>query len=407
MPVKEFKGFAGARLCAEESGADSDPAVLLLHGAGQTHEAWCDVASTLVSAGRKVVSLDLRGHGASDRARPDLYRLDAYMEDIRLVLSQMQTRPVIIGATFGGWLACAALANGHSHLASGLVLVDAPPDVDRIAAEKVKDALLEGLATDPARAAWDPGLLLELDIDEILQKVSDGARSIDIPVLFVRGTQSEMTQAQVAMDFVASFPDAEYAEIPRANYQAAFDRTDSFNGLLLDFLERRAPRYLPEYQEGSDARTLRDAMGCFATGITVVTAITQTGVPVGLTANSFSSVSLDPPLLLVCISKAAGSVDIFRHCCNFAVNVLHIGQQPISDTFARPGQDRFAKVDWTPGTSSLPLIDDAIASFECQATDCHEAGDHLILVGQVLRAKYDPRRDPLLYFKGRYRRLHF
>lgn len=403
----EFKGFAGARLFAEESGAESDPAVLLLHGVGQTHQTWGDVASALVRAGRKVVSLDLRGHGASDRATPDLYRLDAHIEDIRLILSQMQTRPVIIGATFGGWLACAALANGHGHLASGLVLVDAPPDVDRAAAGKVKDALLERLPTDPAKAGWDPRLLQELDLDEILQKVSEGARSIDIPVLFVRGTESEMTKSQVAMDFVASFPDAEYAEIPSESYQAAFDRADSFNGLVLNFLERRAPRHLAEYKEGSDARTLRDAMGCFATGITVVTAVTQAGVPVGLTANSFSSVSLDPPLLLVCISKTAGSVDIFRHCCDFAVNVLHIGQQPISDTFARPGEDRFAKVGWTPGNSSLPLIDDAIASFECQATDCHDAGDHVILVGQVIRAKYDSRRDPLLYFKGRYRRLRF
>src|SRR3546814_10538761 len=97
---------------------------------------------------------------------------------------------------------------------------------------------------------------------------------------------------------------------------------------------------MPEYRAGSDARTFRDALGCFATGVTVVTAVCPDGTPVGLTANSFTSVSLDPPLLLVCVANSAGTGAVLREAERFAVNVLQIGQQPASNRFAGRGEDR-------------------------------------------------------------------
>ncbi|HBL92405.1 MAG TPA: flavin reductase, partial [Hyphomonas sp.] len=93
----------------------------------------------------------------------------------------------------------------------------------------------------------------------------------------------------------------------------------------------------------------RDALGCFATGVTIVTALNQKMHPIGLTANSFTSVSLDPPLLLVCIAKTAGSLEALRAAAYFGVNVLHIGQQTISNRFAKPGEDRFAQTSWQSG----------------------------------------------------------
>ena len=162
-----------------------------------------------------------------------------------------------------------------------------------------------------------------------------------------------------------------------------------------------------EFKAGSDPRTLRDAMGCFATGITIVTALDDTGTPVGLTANSFTSVSLDPPLLLVCIANTAGTAPTLRAAVHFGVNVLQIGQQPTSNRFAAKGEDRFANLPWAPGQTGVPLLASSLVSFECQRESLHEAGDHFILVGRVVRAQFEPHRDPLLYFRGKYRRLHF
>jgi flavin reductase (DIM6/NTAB) family NADH-FMN oxidoreductase RutF len=178
-------------------------------------------------------------------------------------------------------------------------------------------------------------------------------------------------------------------------------------GQLLEFLERRQPREAMEFKAGSDPRTLRDAMGCFATGITIVTALDPAGTPVGLTANSFTSVSLDPPLLLVCIANTAGTAPVLRDAAHFGVNVLQIGQQPASNRFAARGEDRFANQPWAPGQTGVPLLGGSLVSFECQRESLHEAGDHFILVGRVVRAQFEPHRDPLLYFRGKYRRLHF
>ena len=162
-----------------------------------------------------------------------------------------------------------------------------------------------------------------------------------------------------------------------------------------------------EYRTGSDPRTLRDALGCFATGVTVVTCLDPSGQPVGLTANSFTSVSLDPPLLLVCVKRTAGSAAALTAAGHFAVNVLQTGQQPASIRFAAKGEDRFGATPWSPGEHGPPVLRDSLGVFECAAHAVHEGGDHHILVGEVLRASFDPTLDPLLYFRGKYRRLHF
>lgn len=184
------------------------------------------------------------------------------------------------------------------------------------------------------------------------------------------------------------------------------DQAEAENAAILGFLERQAPREALHYLAGSDPRTLRDALGCFATGVTVVTTRDQTGQPVGLTANSFSSVSLDPPLILFCLARSSTNVESFRQAEHFAINVLHIGQQPTSGVFARSG-DRFQDVAWETWDTGVPILSGALASFECATDRIVEAGDHLVIIGRVTRARFEPRRDPLLYFRGKYRRLHF
>lgn len=132
-----------------------------------------------------------------------------------------------------------------------------------------------------------------------------------------------------------------------------------------------------------DPRALRQAFSSFLTGVTVVTSKTATGVPVGFTANSFSSVSLDPPLLLVCPGKFLSTYDAFADCTRFAVNILAEGQEDVANTFASYKGDRFARVAHREDAHGNMLIDGAIASFSCTTDRVIPAGDHAILLGQV------------------------
>jgi flavin reductase (DIM6/NTAB) family NADH-FMN oxidoreductase RutF len=216
-----------------------------------------------------------------------------------------------------------------------------------------------------------------------------------------------MGRSPASAAFDAALPNSESVEVADADLLVVTDRTEAFLSHLLDFLERKQPRYATEFRAGSDARTLRDAMGCFATGITIITSRDADGTPIGLTANSFTSLSLDPPLLLVCVANTAGSAPVLREAEHFAVNLLQVSQQAASNRFAGKGEDRFAATAWSPGETGMPLIDGALGAFECKRHAIHDGGDHFILVGEVLRAQFEPRRDPLLYFRGKYRRLHF
>ena len=137
MTTVQYRGFAGVRLEADIIGSENDPAVLLLHGAGQTRAVWARLADALEQAGRRVISLDLRGHGGSEWPADGRYDFEAMVEDLRAVLAQLGTRPVVVASTFGGWIASAALARDAALLASGLVLVDLPVGDDSGAALRI------------------------------------------------------------------------------------------------------------------------------------------------------------------------------------------------------------------------------------------------------------------------------
>ncbi|MEM7358497.1 MAG: flavin reductase family protein [Pseudomonadota bacterium] len=132
-----------------------------------------------------------------------------------------------------------------------------------------------------------------------------------------------------------------------------------------------------------DPIELRNAFGKFMTGVTVVTTTADDGTPVGFTANSFSSVSLDPPLLLVCPAKTMSSFEIFEHCEYFHISVLAHDQQAVSNRFASPVEDRFSDTDWSQDAYGSPKIDGAIASFSCKRDRSIDAGDHIVMLGEV------------------------
>ncbi len=132
-----------------------------------------------------------------------------------------------------------------------------------------------------------------------------------------------------------------------------------------------------------DPRALRSAFGAFATGVTVVTSTDAQGKPLGFTANSFTSVSLDPPLLLVCLARSSRNFEAMTTASGFAINILAETQQDISNTFARPSEDRFATVAWSSGPFGSPVISGVAAWFDCRLEQVIEAGDHVILLGRV------------------------
>lgn len=153
-----------------------------------------------------------------------------------------------------------------------------------------------------------------------------------------------------------------------------------------------------------NSRSFRRALGNFATGVIVVTAQDDDGNKVGMTANSFTSVSLDPPLILWCVDKRANSYSVFHQAQYFAVNVLAADQIHISNNFARYKEDRFSGVPHQEGIGKSLLIDDVSAQFECELIEEIDAGDHIILLGKVLSFK-DFGRAPLLYHQGAYSAL--
>lgn len=133
-----------------------------------------------------------------------------------------------------------------------------------------------------------------------------------------------------------------------------------------------------------DPKALRGAFSSYMTGVTVVTACAEDGSLVGFTANSFTSVSLDPPLLLVCPGNHLNSYAVFEQCEHFAVNILADDQEAVSNEFARSKDDRFSAVDWTADTNGCPIIAGTSASFSCRVHSRQTMGDHLLLIGEVV-----------------------
>lgn len=153
-----------------------------------------------------------------------------------------------------------------------------------------------------------------------------------------------------------------------------------------------------------DPQHLRAALGSFATGVTVITTRTASGELVGLTANSFASVSLDPPLVLWSIGLGTPSFEAFRDCSHYAINILALDQEEISNRFASPSENKFAGLEYTAGAGGAPLLAGCIASFECRNQTQYPGGDHLILVGRIERYQV-AGGAPLLFFGGSYAAL--
>ena len=154
----------------------------------------------------------------------------------------------------------------------------------------------------------------------------------------------------------------------------------------------------------TDTRAFRQCLGKFATGVTVVTCCDGAGNPCGITANSFSSVSLEPPLVLWNIAKVSNSLQAYREAKHFAINVLAENHKDLSAHFARSDHTLFRDIEYSLSADGAPLLPGTLAAFECRTHEIHDCGDHYIIIGEVLRFT-SSEKDPLLFYGGSYRQL--
>lgn len=154
-----------------------------------------------------------------------------------------------------------------------------------------------------------------------------------------------------------------------------------------------------------DSRLFRKALGTFATGVTVVTGLTPKGVPVGVTVNSFASVSLDPPIILICLDNNTGCLKAFCEGERFAVNILSENQQDLSEEFAGPQEHNFKDRAFETWDSGCPILHGCLTNLECTRLNAFEGGDHLIVLGRVDRIEHADGRRPLLFYQSAYGRI--
>ena len=153
-----------------------------------------------------------------------------------------------------------------------------------------------------------------------------------------------------------------------------------------------------------DPRDFRNALGTYATGVTIITAATPDGKPYGLTCNSFASVSLNPPLVLWSLVVYSSSLTVFQNASHFSVNVLGASQQALANKFAKSSDDKFNGVHWSPGLGKAPVLSDSVANFQCRSVNRYYGGDHVIFLGAVEAYSYN-RDEPLLFARGGYGRF--
>lgn len=154
-----------------------------------------------------------------------------------------------------------------------------------------------------------------------------------------------------------------------------------------------------------DTREFRDALGCFATGVTVITASPEGQAPIGMTVNSFASVSLDPPLVLWSLQNNSEMFEIWERTNQFGVNILRSDQQDLSNLYARKGDHLLESAHFVPGATGLAVLPDSLVSLECEVEARYPGGDHVIIIGRVVAMENRSNGEPLLFCSGGYREL--
>lgn len=403
--------------------------IVFVHGVGMNKDVWAPQLEAF-AATHRAVAYDMLGHGGS-RLPPAEPTLSDYADQLRRLLDALGIeRANIVGHSMGALVAL-AFAMAHPGRVLRLVALNAVYDrtpeqraaiearAARLAQEGI-GATLDGTlarwfgepgdgslaararqvrawleAVDPVGYARTYGLFATAD-DAFVGKLD----RLAVPALFLTGEHDLNSSPEMSRRMAEIAPKGIARVIPGERHMMSFTSPETVNPILRDFLSTPV-RAAPPTDPVIDARELRRALGAFVTGVTVVTTVDAEGKPRGLTANSFSSVSLDPPLVLVCVAKTAASCPVFAAAKSYAVNILAEGQREVSGTFASRSADKFGAVSWRKERTGSPILDGVAAWLDCELHDTVDAGDHVILIGRVLAFDHAPA-NPLGYCRGNY-----
>lgn len=420
-----FQARDATAACIAYRRAGQGPAVVLIHGVGLQKAIWGPQMDALVTD-YDVIAIDMPGHGGSSRP-PEAPRLSDYSDALLALLDGLGiARAHVVGHSMGALVAL-EFALSHPDRVTGVVAVNAVfcrTAAQRAAIAARVDELRGGehlpdwsgtLARwfgspvpDTLHSAAQHTKALLGDIDPVgytrtyrLFAESDAEHGgrlarLEVPALFLTGSDDPNSTPSMSEAMARLAPKGRLVVMPDTRHMLPLTHVQAFNAELRAFLAGTA---VQEPSKPVDPRAFRRALGSFLTGITVVATVQPDGTPRGFTANSFTSVSLDPPLILICIAKTASSCPVFTAAEHFSVNILAEHQVSVSGLFASKSADKFGGVGWRRGPAGSPVLDEVAAWFDCRRQEVIDAGDHIILVGRV--AGFDERSvNPLGYCRG-------
>ncbi|MFT3987635.1 alpha/beta fold hydrolase [Aestuariivirga sp.] len=390
--------------------------ILLIHGVGLRAEAW-EAQIAALSDTNRVIAMNMLGHGGSAPPPPNA-SLDDYVDQAAQLLRELNIPAAnVIGHSMGGLVAI-GLALKHPAMVLRLGVLNSVYERggEARAAVEARAASLGTMAADVENplTRW-----FGEDETEARRKVRHWLKTVDpqgyaaayrvfassdrvfsskldglaMPALFATASGDQNSSPAMAEAMATLAPRGKWLVIDGERHMMPMTAPGAVNHALRNLLAEPLKPF--------DTRELRSAFGSFMTGVTIVTTIDQNGNPRGFTANSFTSVSLNPPLLLICIGKNAASRDTFSASPGFVVNILSEKQKITSGIFASKRPDKFADVAWRQAPSGNPLIDGSVAWFDCTRHEVVDAGDHIIVLGAV-RAFSHSDANPLGYARGGY-----
>ncbi|WP_352605503.1 alpha/beta fold hydrolase [Mesorhizobium sp. M0488] len=410
--------------------AGSGAPVLLIHGVGMNATIWEPQIERMANRW-DVIAIDMLGHGQSPlpRENPDLadyagqalglldqLGIDAAFvighsmgalvaQELALCAPERVRRIVSLNAVFRrpphlaeAVRERAAALNGKGDPSGTATTIErwfgnpVPANLST-AAEKTAGALNNA---DPEGYARTYRLFARADGDH-----ADRLGTLAVPALFMTGSEDRNSSPVMSAAMARLAPQGRCVVLDGQKHMMAVTAPDLTTRHIVDFLEGELEAKVGRTESVFDIGEFRRALGSFLTGVTIVTTIGPGGEPRGFTANSFTSVSLEPPLVLVCIATKASGHPVFATSKSFAINILSETQKAASGIFASKAADKFASVAWRPGQTGSPLLDGSVAAFDCDMERLVEAGDHSILIGRVRDFSHNSS-PPLGYCRGAY-----
>ncbi|MDX8477218.1 alpha/beta fold hydrolase [Mesorhizobium sp. VK24D] len=409
--------------------AGSGTPVLFIHGVGMNAAIWQPQIERMADRW-DIIAIDMLGHGRSPLP-PQAPELADYAGQAIRLLDHLGLKSVSVVGHSMGALVAQELALLAPERVSRIVSLNAvfrrPPELAEAVRERAAALTGRGDAAGAAQtiarwfghpvpdgltaaAAKTAAALSEVDPEGYARTYrlfaradsdhADRLPTLAVPALFMTGSEDRNSSPAMSAAMARLAPHGRCTVLTGQRHMMAVADSELTTRHIADFLSEEASRG-DGTQPGFDSGEFRRALGSFLTGVTIVTTIGPEGEPRGFTANSFTSVSLDPPLVLVCIAHKALGHPVFASSKSFAINVLGEDQKAASGVFASKAADKFASVAWQPGQTGSPVLDGSVACFDCDLERLVEAGDHSILIGRVRDFQHNSAQ-PLGYCRGAY-----